>query len=202
MAAPDGAPMRFRYLAVGGLWAALTISAPVAAHADGAPSDSYSGGLKLVWGGLAVPDFSGKLGNTTSLDPPPGFAMMLTMPNAQGQQFMFSPRLPQVMPDSTTAIAGQRAYLGFSFDMGQQTGFYGTLGLGGSVATTHSAVTFDDLARAHSDSPLMFHGGLELGYRPDPQNSVSLSLDQAKGSDGFDRGDSVSSVRLRYGLKF
>jgi len=184
--------------------AALMLSlAPLAAWADGAVSPSYSGGLKLVWGGLPVPDFSGirPFGGTGLIDPPPGFSMMLTMPDTPGQQFMFSPHLPQVMPDSTTPSAAERAYLGFSFDMGQQTGLYGTLGVGGSIAASHG-LTFEDLGRTHATSPLLLHGGLEFGYRLDPQNSVSLSLDQAKGADSFDRGDSVSSVRLRYGLKF
>jgi hypothetical protein len=185
-------------------FAALMLSlAPFAAWADGATSQSFSGGLKLIWGALPVPDFSGTrpTGGPGLTDPPPGFSMMLTMPNAQGQQFMFSPRLPQVMPDSTTPSVGDRAYLGFSFDMGQQTGLYGTLGVGGSITASHG-LTFDDLGRTHATAPLLLHGGLEFGYSFDPQNRVSLSLDQAKGADGFDRGDSVSSVRLRYGLKF
>ena len=49
---------------------------------------------------------------------------------------------------------------------------------------------------------MLLHGGLEFGYRPDSQNSVSLSLDQSKAPDIFDHSDSVSSVRLRYGFKF
>jgi hypothetical protein len=195
--------MRRAYLHLGWLATIILTFTPLAAHADGSQPQSFSGGLKLVWGGLPVPDFSNPmpLGGTSFLDPPPGFAMTLTMPNAQGQQFMFSPHLPQLMPDSTIPKGAERAYLGFSFDMGQQTGFYGTLGVGGSIASPHAS-PFDDLAGVHS-APLLLHGGLEFGYRPDPQNSVSLSLDQAKGPDtSFDRGDSVSSVRLRYGLKF
>ena len=188
----------------GSLLAALLALAPIAAHAGGTPPpESLSGGLKLVWGALPVPDFSGtpSIGPGRLVDPPPGFAIMLTMPAAPDQEFMFSPRLPQLLPDSTTSSLGQRAYLGFSFDMGQKTGFYGSLGLGGSIASAGGS-GFDELARPHPTSSLLLHGGLEFGYRPDPQNSVSLSLDQAKAPDFLDHGDSVSSVRLRYGLKF
>lgn len=183
--------------------AVLLVLAPLAARADGAAPQSFSGGLKLVWGAMPVPDFSGAhpIGSGFLVDPPPGFAMALTMPDAPDRVFMFSPRLPQLLPDSTTPVLGQRTYLGFTFDLGQQSGLYGSLGLGGSVATS-SGLTFDDLARTHPSASLLLHGGLEFGYRPDANNSVSLSLDQAKAPDIFDHSDSVSSVRLRYGFKF
>ena len=40
------------------------------------------------------------------------------------------------------------------------------------------------------------------GYRLDSQNSFALSVEEARPTDGSDRGGAVGNYRLRYGLKF
>src|SRR5262249_45867415 len=116
--------------------AVLTVGA-VSARADSSTTRSYVGGLKLVWGSVPLPDF--RMGfqepaaaGGLSLNQP-GYAMMLSLSDKPGQQFMFTPRTPQLSPLGFTSSGTQRSYLGLSVDIGQPTGFYGSLGLGGSV---------------------------------------------------------------------
>jgi hypothetical protein len=183
--------------------AALLGFAPVARADNGTPG--YVGGFKLVWGSVAVPDFGSRFGLPASIADGPaleesGYAMALTLPDSAGQQFLFSPRLPQVMPEAHGG-GGQRAYLGFSFDIGEPTGIYGSVAVGGSVASPH-VPGLDDGGPRTLNAPLLLHGGLELGYRLDTQNTFALSIDRAAPSDSLERGSGIGNFRLRYGLKF
>jgi len=137
---------------------------------------------------------------TPALDQP-GFALTLSLPENPGQQFLFSPRIPQLAPLGVAAGSGQRTYLGFSIDVGDTSGLYGAVELGGSFLTRRMA-SFEDSGPRSLSAPLMLHGGFELGYRPDAQNSFALSVDQTKATEGSDRTSLFGTVRLRYGLKF
>jgi hypothetical protein len=180
------------------------IAGALPARADGAAG--YGGGLKLVWGSVPLPDFrtgfqqpvpsSGRV----SLEEP-GYAMMLSLSDNPSQQFIFTPRTPQITPLGFGSGPSQRSYLGVSVDVGEPTGFYGSLGLGGSVLAQHAA-SFEDTGPRAFNAPLMLHGGVELGYRFDSQNSFALSLEEARPTDGSERGGPIGSYRLRYGLKF
>jgi hypothetical protein len=86
-------------------------------------------------------------------------------------------------------------------DIGQATGFYGSLGLGGSVLAARTP-SFEDAGPRYYNAPLMLHGGVEFGYRLDNANSFSLSVEEAHPTDGSDRGGPIGTYRLRYGLKF
>ena len=184
---------------------ALVTAGVVTARAEG-PQPSYVGGLKLVWGSVPLPDFrTGFQQPTTgagglSVDEP-GYAMMLSLSDKPGQQFMFTPRTPQLSPLAVTGVGTQRSYLGLSVDIGEPTGFYGALGLGGSVLAQRAPAFEDGGPRAYN-APLMLHGGVELGYRFNNANSFSLSLEEAHPTDGSDRGGPIGTYRLRYGLKF
>ena len=187
------------------LMASLAMTA-VPARADGVPPTGYAGVLKLVWGSVALPDFRGgferplTLADAPALDQP-GYSITLSLPDNPGQQFLFSPRIPQLAPLGVTAGSGQRTYLGFSFDVGDPTGLYGTVEFGGSFLTRRMD-SFEDLGSRALSAPLLLHSGVELGFRPDAQNSFALSVDQAKATDGSDRNVLMGAVRLRYGLKF
>jgi len=186
------------------LGAALLLALAPATRADGG-APSYTGGLKLVWGSVAVPDFGSRFGlpggsaNGVAVDAP-GYSMALTLPDGEGQPFLFSPRLPQIMPEAHGG-AGSRAYLGFSFDVGETTGLYGSFAVGGSVAARH-APGVDDWGPRSLNAPLLFHGGVELGYRIDSQNTFALSIDRASPGDPLDHSSSIGNFRLHYGLKF
>ncbi len=185
---------------------ALLAASIVSARAEGPQPSGYVGGLKLVWGSVPLPDFrlgfqqSATGGGGLSLDQP-GFAMMLSLSDKPGQQFMFTPRTPQLSPLGVSGVGAQRSYLGLSVDIGEPTGFYGSLGLGGSVLMQRGPAFEDGGPRAYN-APLMLHGGVELGYRLDSANSFSLSVEEAHPTDGSERGGPIGTYRLRYGLKF
>jgi len=200
-----------RATAVAGLvLVAALCAAGVPARAENRPADSYVGGLKLVWGSVPLPQFGTGLATGTGfasmsdVQSTPAYSVTLTAPGEGSQQFLFSPRMPQLLPDSTSAAGpNRRAYLGFSIDVGEPaTGLFGTVGLGGSVPTNRQT-SFEDTAGPRAlNAPLLLHGGFELGYRADAQNTFTLSIDRSLPAEGADHADTLSGVRLRYGLKF
>jgi len=198
--------MRLRAKILGLAALAFLSASVVSARAEG-PHPSYVGGLKLVWGSVPLPDF--RMGfqqpdavrGGLSVDEPGG-AMMLSLSDKPGQQFMFTPRTPQLSPVGVSGGgAQQRSYLGLSVDIGEPMGFYGSLGLGGSVLAQRAPAFEEGGPRAYN-APLMLHGGVELGYRLDSANTFSLSVEEAHPTDGSERGGPIGTYRLRYGLKF
>jgi hypothetical protein len=198
--------MRLRAKLIGFAALAVLTAQVVPARADTAAPAGYVGGLKLVWGSVPLPDFRMGFqeplsrGGGMSVDEP-GYAMMLSLSDNPGQQFMFTPRTPQLSPLGLTGGASQRSYLGLSVDIGEPTGFYGSVGLGGSVLAQR-APSFEDAGPRALNAPLMLHGGFELGYRLDGHNSFALSVEESHPTDGSDRGGPIGTYRLRYGLKF
>lgn len=185
---------------------AVLIAGTVPARADGSAPGGYGGGLKLVWGSVPLPDFHTGFqqpptpGGAVSVDQP-GYAMMLSLSDNPAQRFMFTPRTPQLGPLGLTGGGTQRSYLGLSVDIGQPTGFYGSLGLGGSVLPQRPP-SFEESGPRAYNAPLMLHGGVELGYRFNNANSFALSVEEAHPTDGSERGGPIGTYRLRYGLKF
>jgi hypothetical protein len=185
---------------------AVLIAGALPARADGPAPNGYVGGLKLVWGSVPLPDFRTGFqqpslsGGSPSLDEP-GYAMMLSLSDKPSQQFTFTPRTPQLTPLGLSGALSQRSYLGISVDIGEPTGFYGSVGLGGSVLTQRTP-SFEDAGPRALNAPLMLHGGVELGYRLDSHNSFALSVEEARPTDGSERGGPIGSYRLRYGLRF
>ena len=199
--------MRLWAKTVGFTVLAMLIAGMVSARAEGPAPSGYVGGLKLVWGSVPLPDFRtgfqqpAGAGAGLSFEEP-GYAMMLSFSDKPGQQFMFTPRTPQLSPLGLTSGGTQRSYLGLSVDFGAPTGgFYGSVGLGGSVLAQRTPAFEDGGPRAYN-APLMLHGGVELGYRLDGASSFSLSLEEAHPTDGSERGGPIGTYRLRYGLKF
>lgn len=185
---------------------AVLLGGALPARADGPAPPGYVGGLKLVWGSVPLPDFRtgfqqpSPSGGGLSLDEP-GYAMMLSLSNEPGQQFAFTPRTPQLTPLGIAGGVSQRSYLGVSVDIGEPTGFYGSVGVGGSVLAQRTP-SFEDVGPRAFNAPLMLHGGVELGYRLDSRNSFALSVEEARPTDGSERGGPIGNYRLRYGLKF
>jgi len=184
---------------------AILLAGALPARADGPLPTGYVGGLQLVWGSVPLPDFRtgfqqpSPSGGGLSLNEP-GYAMMLSLSDKPSQQFTFTPRTPQLTPLGLAGLS-QRSYLGISVDIGEPTGFYGSVGVGGSVLAQRPP-SFEDAGPRAFNAPLMLHGGVELGYRLDSKNSFALSLEEAHPTDGSERGGPIGSYRLRYGLKF
>jgi len=203
--------MRRAATAAGLVVVAMLCVAALPARADDRAAGSYVGGLKLVWGSLPLPQFGPGLapGSTAGFaaasdaQSSSSYSLTLAAPGEGQQQFLFSPRMPQLLPDNTAVSSNRRSYLGFSIDVGEPTtGLFGTFGLGGSVPSNRQTSFEDTTGPRALNAPLLLHGGFELGYRADSQNTFTLSLDRALPAEGSDRSDTLSGVRLRYGLKF
>jgi len=191
-----------RVAAIALVAAAAWLAIAPAAQADGDNASNYVGGLKLVAGATPFPDFHGAtpLGGGPGYSPPPGFAMTLSLPDNPQQQFLFSPRVPPLTIGGPANV-GRRTYLGLSVDVGEPTGLYGTIGLGGSLVNDR-AQSIEEYGSRGANAPLLLHGGFEFGYHLDQQNNISLSIDRSTAPDGLTGSDAVGNVRLRYGLKF
>jgi hypothetical protein len=165
-------------------------------------------GGNLVPGDATVPQFhmdfllddvvrlsGAPVGSTRDLE------ISLTSPNTGVFRFLFSPR-EQFGVGSDPLSGANRAYAGLTWNLFDRDSIYGNLGLAGSFDPTLGGYNTDPLRRTVL-APLMFHGAVELGYRIDQKNSLSLSLDQ--GVAAISRGagpESIDNVSLRYGLKF
>jgi hypothetical protein len=125
----------------------------------------------------------------------------LTSPNNSAFHFLFSPR-PQFGVTADNAAGINRSYAGLSWNLFNNSGLYGNLGLGGTYDA--STGTPNAPLRRPPGAPLMLHGGLELGYQFGEQHSLSLRLDEGVAPTFRLNGETSSSdnFRLRYGLKF
>ena len=196
--------MRFWANTIGLAVLAILVAGATPVRADDPTKTGYVGGLKLVWGSVPLPDFRLGFqqpvtsGGGLALDEP-GYAMMLNLSDKPGQQFMFTPRTPQLSPLGLSGGGTPRSYLGLNVDIGDASGLYGSVGLGGSLLLQRGP-TFEDGGPRAYNAPLMLHGGVELGYRLDSASSFSLSVEEARPTDGS--GGAIGTYHLRYGLKF
>jgi len=94
-----------RRTAIAAALAAALLLALVPGSRAQSGSPGYFGGLKLVWGSVPVPDYGSRFGLPANLAEgvaadTPGSSMALTLPDSEGEPFLFSPRLPQIVPEA------------------------------------------------------------------------------------------------------
>ncbi len=112
--------------------------------------------------------------------------------------FLFSPR-EEFGASVDRSTGTSRSFAGLNWNLFDQSGVFGNVGLAGSV--TDAGIT--DPERRLLGPPLAMHGTVELGYHIGDQHSLSLSLDHASRLDlGNDRGALSDDFRLRYGYRF
>ncbi len=158
------------------------------------------GGATLVPGGFPLPEFRLNFPDLLYGPPPsgsPDLQISLTSPDKTVLQFLFSPRSQFAFttdPDTRTS----RSYAGVSWNLFENNGFFGNLGLAGSFTQPGA----EEFYRHDLGPPLALHSTFEFGYELGAGHSLTLSLDHASATDLFgDRYDN-SNLRLRYGLKF
>jgi hypothetical protein len=165
---------------------------------------SVDGGA-LVMGSAPLPEFHLDFLLDDPSQPrglPPSYGnghleIALTSPDNGVFRFMFSPR-PQFGLNLDKAT-GNRGYAGLTWNLFDSSTVFGNFGLAGSYADPGNP---NDPLHRPLGPPLMLHGALELGYHIGTQHSLSLSLDQGRAPDGLLNGETMDSLRLRYGLKF
>jgi hypothetical protein len=183
---------------------ALAAAAPAAAADLTQPLSVDTGGL--VRGGAPLPEFhlnflpNDAVGQALSL---PGRAndldVALTSPQDGVFHFLFSPR-PQwgFGPDRMTGV--NRGYAGLTWSLFDNDRLFGSFGLAGTYDPGQTT-PYDPLRRALGP-PLMMRGALEFGYQFGDQHSLSLRLDEGRGTDFRLNSENSDNLQLRYGLKF
>ena len=134
------------------------------------------------------------LGTTRDLE------ISLTSPNNSVFRFMFSPRA-QFGFGYDPVSGASRGYAGLTWDLFTENSIYGRLGLASSFDAGGLGGGLPE--RRMQIAPVTFHGAIELGYRFDQKNSVSLAIDQgvvpiARGNNP----ETVDNFVLRFGRKF
>jgi hypothetical protein len=155
-----------------------------------------SGTSVLVPGGFTLPEFRLNFPDMLSATSSNDLEISLTSPDKSVLQFLFSPRSQfGFVTDPGTGTS--RSYLGLSWNLFENSGFFGNFGLAGSLTRPGA----EETNRRGLGPPLAVHGTVEFGYQIGYQHSLSLSLDHASAPDLFEHGD-YNNFRLRYGLKF
>jgi hypothetical protein len=157
----------------------------------------------LVPGGAPRPELRREF--TSPLAGPPALApgndgdleISLTSADRSVLHFLFSPR-PQLGMDVDRETGVSRSFAGLSWNVFDNAGFYGNLGLAGSLTRSGP----EELNRRLFGAPLALHSSFEFGYQIGNNNSLSLSVDHASTPDFLNDRNELNNLRLRYGLKF
>jgi hypothetical protein len=168
-----------------------------------APATATDGG-ELVRGGAPIPEFHVDLADPGLVlgEPRPTadqgrLEISLGAPDSGVLSFVFSPR-PQFGASLDRTTGTSRSYLGLSWDVFRGNGFFGSVGIAGSLTRPGA----EEPSRSLLGPPVALHGTLELGYRLGEQHSLSLSVDHAHAPDLAGGGDGGDRLRLGYGFRF
>ncbi|HZT50443.1 MAG TPA: hypothetical protein VFA22_00830 [Stellaceae bacterium] len=177
--------------------AATLLLAALPAWAAG-PSATAAPASTLVPGGFALPEFRLNFPDMLATPPAEGDLQISLMSSDKSVlQFLFSPR-SQFGMLSDPGTGTSRSYVGLSWNLFENNGFFSNFGIAGSLTRPGA----EEMNRHGLGPPLALHSTVEFGYQLGSQHSLTLSLDHASAPDLFgDHGDS-SNFRLRYGLKF
>jgi hypothetical protein len=166
-----------------------------------APAQSFAAGATgtggLVPGGFALPEFRLNFPDLLAGPPSGDLQISLTSSDKSVLQFLFSPR-SQFAFNTDPGTGTSRGYIGLSWNLFENSGFFGNLGFAGSLTRPGA----EEMNRRALGAPLAVHGTFELGYQIGNQHSLTLSLDHATAPDLFSEHNDYNNFRLRYGLKF
>ena len=111
-----------------------------------------------------------------------------------------SPR-PHFGVSVNTAGATSYAYGGLTWTLALGNSAFIGLGVGGAVhdGEIDGAVIAN---RKRFGSRVLFHGGIELGYRVTPSVSISILLDHMSNADLAPRNSGLTNIGLRTGFRF
>jgi hypothetical protein len=192
----DGA-MAARFLSRGaGAFGAVLAGALLLGSPQAIAAGSTGSGA-LVPGGFALPEFRLNFPDLLAGPPSGDLQISLTSSDKSVLQFLFSPR-SQFGINTDPGTGTSRGYVGLSWNLFENGGFFGNLGFAGSLTRPGA----EEMNRRALGAPLAVHGTFELGYQIGNQHSLTLSLDHASAPDLFAEHSDYNNFRLRYGLKF
>jgi hypothetical protein len=155
----------------------------------------------LVPGSAPLPefrlDFPNLLLDPIGPPPPNDLQISLDSPDRGVISFLFSPRSRYgFQQDQSTGTS--RSYAGLSWNLFDSNGFFGNLGITGSVTQPGP----EEMYRRYLGPSVGLHQEFELGYQFGDRHSLTLSLDHETTPDPFAERSELDNLRLRYGLKF
>lgn len=99
-----------------------------------------------------------------------------------------------------TAGYTSKGYGGIRWQYEHSTGLFASVGFGGAV---HSGtLQFHDEHHKALGSRILFHVPLELGYRFDGKNALSVYLDHISNANYAHPNEGMDTLGLRYGYRF
>lgn len=121
---------------------------------------------------------------------------------------ILSPSLPFLGGAIRPAVGGtintrgqtSNAYLDARWEIGSPVGIFFALGLGAAVHNGH--LDPDAVDRKALGSRVLFHIPIELGYRFDPHNSLSVYFEHMSNANTFDSNEGMDFLGVRYGYRF
>ena len=107
---------------------------------------------------------------------------------------------PAIGASISTSGQTSKAYFDARWMIEARSGFF--LGLGIGAAVHNGLIDPTDVDRKALGSRVLFHFPLEIGYRFDPHNSLSLYFEHV--SNGYTKtyNEGLDSLGVRYGYKF
>jgi hypothetical protein len=133
------------------------------------------------------------------MGPPPGdLSISLNSPDKGVVHFLFSPR-PQFGSVTDPQSGATRSYAGLTWNLFDNGGFFGNIGVAGSL-TRPGAEELHDWR--YFGPSLALHSTFELGYQLGSGHSLTLSLDRASEPSMLSDRYELDNFTLRYGLKF
>ena len=121
---------------------------------------------------------------------------------------IFSPSLPILWGAIRPAIGGtintrgdtSNAYIDARWEIEAPSGIFFALGVGAAVHNGHLDIDSPD--RKALGSRVLFHIPLELGYRFDAHNSLSVYFEHMSNAYLADNNEGMDFVGMRYGYRF
>ena len=191
------AAMAARFVSRGaGLFGAILAGAVLMTPPQAAVAGSAANAA-LVPGGFALPEFRLDFPDLLAGPPAGDLQISLTSSDKSVLQFLFSPR-SQFGFNTDPGTGTSRGYVGLSWNLFDNSGFFGNLGFTGSLTRPGA----EEMYRRSFGPSLAVHGTFELGYQIGNQHSLTLSLDHATAPDPYSEHSDYNNFRLRYGLKF
>ncbi len=109
---------------------------------------------------------------------------------------------PAIGASIATEGGTSNAYLDARWEFETPTGIFFSLGLGGTVHNGETKLrTFDQTDKALG-SRLLFHIPLEIGYRFDRHNSLSIYFEHMSNAGTRDQNEGLDRLGVRYGYRF
>jgi len=121
---------------------------------------------------------------------------------------ILSPSLPFLWGTIRPAVGGtintrgqtSNAYVDARWETGAPVGIFFALGLGAAVHNGH--LEPDAVDRKALGSRVLFHIPIELGYRFDAHNSLSVYFEHMSNANTSDNNEGMDFLGLRYGYRF